>query len=665
MWGPGRAPGPAHAYGRPTPTGPATENLRIGDDPAAGFPAESRARGRLASASATGGMPRVSGVLDRFSDQTGPLAEPAWWSYGSSDHPAHPLSARHSSENRPGSWGARPSGDLPGDTPRENYHPSGPLPPLPPGVWDRLRPRESAPGARGAWSGDDFDEDYDEDYDEDSATVAQPRLSGPPADVPPGAGPHGRRDRVGARDENDSARDDSATDAHRPDPQAWEDPTGGLEVVGAHVDGDGSRRRWRRRDRDADQHEVHPDPDPHGDAHVDALPAVPAGRHDVDPELHGFDDHDRFDDHDDHGVFDDDVPVDPYDRRSGRRGRRRRPFAVLLSLLVLAGLVVGIVVGGEKLWTMINPSSADFTGQGTGSVDVRINQGDTLSDIARTLVDDGVIASVGPFIDAAEADPASTGIQPGVYRMRAEMSGQAAVDMLLDPATRLVTRVTLPEGLTVKATLAKLAETSGTPLAELEAAAADPAALGLPAYAGGKLEGFLFPATYDFEPGTTPVQMLSKMVDRAVRAFDELQIPEADRLTVLTKASLVQAEASTSEDMAKVARVLENRLADGMPLQLDTTVNYANGKSGITTTAADRANPSPYNTYVHAGLPPGAINNPGEEALRAVLSPADGEWRFFVVVDPDTGDTRFAVTGEEHQQNVLLFQQWLREQPGG
>src|SRR3712207_7667102 len=92
--------------------------------------------------------------------------------------------------------------------------------------------------------------------------------------------------------------------------------------------------------------------------------------------------------------------------------------------------------------------------------------------------------------------------------------------------------------------------------------------------------------------------------------------PEADRLTVLTKASLVQAEASSPEDMAKVARVLENRLSDGMALQLDTTVNYANGKGGITTTAEDRDNPSPYNTYVHTGLPPGPITNPGDEALK-------------------------------------------------
>jgi UPF0755 protein len=142
-------------------------------------------------------------------------------------------------------------------------------------------------------------------------------------------------------------------------------------------------------------------------------------------------------------------------------------------------------------------------------------------------------------------------------------------------------------------------------------------------------------------------------------------VPEEDRLTVLTKASLVQAEASSPEDMAKVARVLENRLSDGMPLQLDTTVNYANGKGGITTTAEDRQNPSPYNTYVHEGLPPGPITNPGEEAISAVQNPAKGPWRFFVVVNPDSGETRFAETAEQHQQNVLLFQQWLRENPGG
>jgi UPF0755 protein len=606
----------------------------------------------------TGGFRRVSGVLDRYPDQTGPMADP-WWSAGDGSHPAHPLSARHSAGDRPGSdWesGARES------APRTNYHPSAPLPPLPGGAWDRLRARA--------------------EDDEDGATVAHGRPGGPP----PGGPAHASGDshRAPRRDPSDDER----TDAHAVDASAWEDQTGGLDVIGAHVDDDASRRWWRRQrptDRPAAGRDAAGRPvgsgaiDPHDDLspeHPD-VPGRDARRRDSavpserDHDVHGYDEH-AYDEHgyDEHAydeydavLTDDDIPVVPYDPRSGRR-RRRRPLAVLLALLVLGGLVVGIVVGGEKLLTMLNLSSRDYTGQGTGTAEVRISQGDTLSDIARTLVEGDVIASIGPFIDAAEADPAATGIQPGVYRLRQQMSGQAAVDLLLDPASRLVSRITLPEGLTVKATLTKLAESTGTPIQELEAAAADPAALGLPDYANGMLEGFLFPATYDFEPDTTPAGMLEQMVSRAVHALDELQIPPDQRLTVLTKASLVQSEASTPEDMAKVARVLENRLADGMPLQLDSTVNYANDKGGITTTATDRANPSPYNTYKHAGLPPGAISNPGEDALRAVLSPADGDWRFFVVVDPETGDTRFAVTGEEHQQNVLLFQQWLRENPG-
>jgi UPF0755 protein len=446
--------------------------------------------------------------------------------------------------------------------------------------------------------------------------------------------------------------DDDSTDAHPVDPDAleprvWEDQTGGLEVIGAHVEEDAPRRRRRRgRRAGADGHDDAGHDDLHDGAHR-------SGRHAADDSLV----------HDD--AFGEDIPVKPYDPRRGRARRRRRPFAILASLLVLAGLVFGIFLGGQKLLELIDPASRDYTGQGTGTVQVRVQDGDTLSDIARTLVEADVVGSIGPFVDAAEANSAAVGIQPGVYSLRLQMSGQAALDLLLDPTARLLSRVTLPEGLTVARALTKLAEETGRPVEEWTAAATDTAALGLPAYANGQLEGFLFPATYDVEPDDLPADVLRDMVARAVQALDQLQIPAEQRLAVLTKASLVQAEAGSVEDMGKVARVLENRLGDGMALQLDTTVNYANNKGGITTTAQDRENPSPYNTYVHPGLPPGAINNPGEDALRAVLAPTPGDWRFFVVVDPDTGDTRFAVTKAEHDQNVLLFRQWLAENPEG
>ncbi|MGY1772583.1 endolytic transglycosylase MltG [Blastococcus sp. SYSU D00813] len=338
-------------------------------------------------------------------------------------------------------------------------------------------------------------------------------------------------------------------------------------------------------------------------------------------------------------------------------------MAVVLSLVVLAALVGGIVFGGKALIDLVNPADEDYTGAGTGTVQVRVSDGDTLSDIGRTLVDADVIASVGPFVTAAEAQPAAMGIQPGVYGMRLQMSGQAALDLLLDPASRLFSRVTIPEGFTVTRVLERLAQETDTPIEELNAAAIDPAATGLPAYANGLLEGWLFPATYDFEPETTPAQMLATMVSRTVQTLDRLGVPEDQRLTVVTKASLVQAEAALPEDMGMVAQVLENRLATGMQLQLDSTVNYATGNTGITTTADDRATASPYNTYFAPGLPPGAIGNPGEEAINAVLNPTPGPWIYFVTVNPDTGETRFAVTPEEHAANVALFRQWLAENP--
>jgi UPF0755 protein len=337
--------------------------------------------------------------------------------------------------------------------------------------------------------------------------------------------------------------------------------------------------------------------------------------------------------------------------------------SIVLSLLVLAAVVAGVAIGGKAVYERVNPIAKDYDGAGSGTVQVRVQNGDTLSDIGRTLVSSDVIASSKPFLSAADGQPAATGIQPGVYGLRQHMSGASALQLLLDPKSRLFSRVTLPEGLTVVQVLQKLADGTETPLADLQAAAKDTASLGLPAGVTN-LEGYLFPATYDFEPQTKPVDMLKAMVQRSEQSMAQLGVTPEERNQVLTEASIVQAEASSTADMAKVARVLDNRLAADMPLQLDTTVNYANGKGGLTTTAEDRANPSPYNTYLHPGLPPGPISNPGEDAIKAVLTPAQGDWLFFVVVDPDTGETRFARTIEEHQQNVLLFQQWLRDHPG-
>ncbi|MEU5252726.1 endolytic transglycosylase MltG [Streptomyces longwoodensis] len=185
------------------------------------------------------------------------------------------------------------------------------------------------------------------------------------------------------------------------------------------------------------------------------------------------------------------------------------------------------------------------------------------------------------------------------------------------------------------------------------------AGLKLPNDAGGNPEGYLFPATYPLDGRTTPQSLLSAMVDTANRRFHGAPVAAGARRTALnvyqavTVASIVQAEAGTTDEMGKVARVVFNRLARGMPLQMDSTLNYALGRSTLRTSEKDTRLDSPYNSYRRMGLPPTPIDNPGEQAMRAALDPPAGNWLYFVTVKP--GDTRFTANLEEHERNVAEF----------
>ncbi|MFH9063183.1 endolytic transglycosylase MltG [Streptomyces coeruleorubidus] len=185
------------------------------------------------------------------------------------------------------------------------------------------------------------------------------------------------------------------------------------------------------------------------------------------------------------------------------------------------------------------------------------------------------------------------------------------------------------------------------------------AALKLPNDAEGNPEGYLFPATYQLQEKTTPEKLLALMVDTANEKFNGAPITAGAQRNAMnvyqavTIASIVQAEAATRADMGKVARVVSNRLERGMPLQMDSTINYALGRSTVRTTASDTRIDSPYNSYQRMGLPPTPIDNPGEEAMRAAVNPPPGDWLYFVTVRP--GDTRFTADYAEHQRNVAEF----------
>ncbi|MEV5726128.1 MULTISPECIES: endolytic transglycosylase MltG [Streptomyces] len=187
----------------------------------------------------------------------------------------------------------------------------------------------------------------------------------------------------------------------------------------------------------------------------------------------------------------------------------------------------------------------------------------------------------------------------------------------------------------------------------------DKANLKLPIDAEGNPEGYLFPATYPLAEDTTPETLLTAMVDTANNRFNRAPIAAGAQRNAMnvyqavTIASIVQAEAATKADMGKVARVIFNRLERGMPLQMDSTINYALNRATLKTTLDDTRIDSPYNSYQRMGLPPTPIDNPGEEAVRAAISPAPGDWLYFVTVKP--GDTRFTADYAEHQRNVAEF----------
>ena len=368
--------------------------------------------------------------------------------------------------------------------------------------------------------------------------------------------------------------------------------------------------------------------------------------------------------------------------RSHRRRRRGRSgFTLLLVVVLLGALGAGGWFGFQQVSDML--SGEDFDGTGNGvEVTVEVPEGATLSTIATELYEAGVVASTKAFISAAEEHPEATGIQPGVYLLQEEMSGEAAVLALLDRSNRNVNGVTIPEGVESWAVYEILSSASGIPVEEFEAAAEDPEALGVPAFwferSDGKdvtksIEGFLFPSTYEFPPNATAQEMLSIMVGQFLSVAEKLDFVsrvESERgispYEAMLVASLAQAEAGVADDLGKVARVAYNRLyqdffCDGELmncLQFDVTTNYglmvAGGdKKESKNLTHDELNDADnlWSTHVYSGLPPTAINNPGELALEGAMAPPEGDWFFFVAVDKE-GNSKFAETEEEHRQNI-------------
>ena len=345
-----------------------------------------------------------------------------------------------------------------------------------------------------------------------------------------------------------------------------------------------------------------------------------------------------------------------------RRQRKRRRHW-LTSLVIVVTLAAVGVLGYKAIGIMRDASAQathaeDYKGEGEGEVTVTIPEGASGADIGDILQSKGVVASGKAFTNAAKNNPKGNTIQPGTYKLKKKMSASSALQALLDPESKGDHTLTIPAGVTKQIVKDRLKKVGNFTDEQIEAAYADTAGIGLPAEAGGNVEGWLAPGTYDVAENATPKDLIKKMVSKTVTQLKELKVPKEDYQKVLTKASIVEREVNREQYYGQAARVIENRLeqTDGEThglLQMDSTVQYGLGRyGGIPSEAETQDANNAYNTYVHKGLPPGPIGSPGEAAIKAVINPPAGSWLYFVTVNLETGETLFASTNDEQKANT-------------
>ncbi|MFH9608806.1 endolytic transglycosylase MltG [Streptomyces sp. NPDC017448] len=355
------------------------------------------------------------------------------------------------------------------------------------------------------------------------------------------------------------------------------------------------------------------------------------------------------------------------DRRGGKGKKKSRSgVACLVVSVVLIGGLGGVGYVGYTFWQKQFGAPADYAGPGTGQVEVEIPEGAFGYDIANILRKKGVIKSSDAFVAAQNDNPKGKSLQAGVYLLKKEMSAAGAITLMLDPKSQ--NAFVIPEG-TRNAKVyemidARLKLEKGT---TSKIAKAKAESLGLPDWADDNpdvkdpLEGFLYPAAYPLSKGSKPEDALKRMVARANKEYADIDFAATAKKfnldgpwQVLTVASLVQAEGLTHDDFRKMAEVVYNRLEPdntitNRKLEFDSAFNYLNNQSRIKISSKEiRTNPDPYNTYYHAGLPPGPISNPGMDAIKASLNPTTNGWMFFISLDGKKTD--FTKTVEEHEK---------------
>jgi UPF0755 protein len=316
--------------------------------------------------------------------------------------------------------------------------------------------------------------------------------------------------------------------------------------------------------------------------------------------------------------------------RRRRRHRRRRGLVILVALLALtAGAVYEVRGLATDHGPRIPPGRP---------VTFVVTEGESTQEIADALERAGVVDSAVRFRRDAEDRGLDQQLKPGTYPLTTGMDPAAVVE-LLATGSPLGVQFTIPEGFTVAQIVDRIAGTHRFSRQQLERALRDRSLVSDYRPRGKPLEGLLFPQTYRIQTGDTPVTVLQAMLDQLGAQLGGVDLSDnpahLDPYQVLVVASMIEREARVDEDRPRIARVIYNRLARHMPLQIDATVLYALGNRKAKLSDQDLRVNSPFNTYLHAGLPPTPICSPGMKSIQAALQPSDGNWLYYVLVSAD------------------------------
>ncbi len=314
----------------------------------------------------------------------------------------------------------------------------------------------------------------------------------------------------------------------------------------------------------------------------------------------------------------------------------------LSTRIIVAGLIGATAITG-------------CTGAPEGpTVRVTIPMGASFRSATDSLSSAGIISKPQLFRLYARLKQHDRKIFPGTYLLQRGTSWNTILSMLGD-SRGSISRVTIPEGFSIEQITQLLAQHLNVPTDSIDAAVRDSAWLTKLNIPTPTLEGYLFPDTYVFPPGTTARQAVAELVKRFEREWKPEFTAQLTQLgytrhQVVTLASIVEKEARIPEERPIIAAVYYNRLKIGMPLQADPTVQYALGRHVERLLFKDLKIESPYNTYMNPGLPPGPIASPGSASIHAALNPANVSYLYFVAT-PD-GHHEFRNTFEEHTNAI-------------